>query len=314
MPTAHLTDRGVVRVTGEDAKTFLDGLLTCDMDKATPETPRFGALLTPQGKILFDFIVFEAPPEDGGGFYLDCLKFMAPDLAKRLGFYKLRAKVTVEDLSDSLAVVAGWDGAPKPDDEIGLVADDPRLPALGWRAIVAAQDAAAFASPPEGEADSAEGRAGEGGTPTPGDRDYHAHRIALGVPEGGKDFLFNDAFPHEALMDQLHGVDFDKGCYVGQEVVSRMQHRGTARTRVVPVVYEDGFAAEPWSEVTAGARALGKVGTGANGRGLVLIRLDRAADALAAGEVIRAGGLPVRIEKPDWIGFPFPGEAATPAA
>ncbi|MFL5223670.1 MAG: folate-binding protein, partial [Microvirga sp.] len=130
----------------------------------------------------------------------------------------------------------------------------------------------------------------------------------------GKDFLFNDTFPHEALMDQLNGIDFDKGCYIGQEVVSRMQHRGTARTRIVPVVYEDGFTAEPWSEVTAGERRLGKVGTGANGRGLVMIRLDRAADALAAGETIRAGGMPVRIEKPGFIGFPFPGEAATPAA
>ena len=149
---------------------------------------------------------------------------------------------------------------------------------------------------------------------TPGHGAYHAHRIALGVPEGGKDFLFNDTFPHEALMDQLNGIDFDKGCYIGQEVVSRMQHRGTARTRIVPVVYEDGFTAEPWSEVTAGERRLGKVGTGANGRGLVMIRLDRAADALAAGETIRAGGMPVRIEKPGFIGFPFPGEAATPAA
>ena len=97
---------------------------------------------------------------------------------------------------------------------------------------------------------------------------YHAHRIALGVPEGGRDFLFGDAFPHEALMDQLHGVDFDKGCYVGQEVVSRMQHRGTARTRIVPVVYLDGFVAEPGVEVTAGERVIGKAGTGANGRGL----------------------------------------------
>ena len=314
MLTAHLMDRGVVRVTGEEARKFLDGLLTCDMDKVTPERPRFGALLTPQGKILFDFLVFEAPADAGGGFYLDCLKFMAPDLAKRLGFYKLRAKVAVENLSGSLAVVAGWGDLPKPDDEIGLVAEDPRLPALGWRAIVAAEDAPALASPPEGEAESREARTGEGETPTPGYQAYHAHRVALGVPEGGKDFLFNDTFPHEALMDQLHGVDFDKGCYVGQEVVSRMQHRGTARTRVVPVVYEDGFAAEPWSEVTAGARSLGKAGTGAAGRGLVLIRLDRAAEALSAGETIRAGGLPVRIEKPAWIGFPFPGEAATPAA
>jgi tRNA-modifying protein YgfZ len=294
VPTAHLSDRGVVRVSGADARPFLDGLLTCDLDKVAPDRPRFGALLTPQGKLLFDFLVFEAPPDAGGGFYLDCLRFMAPDLAKRLGFYKLRAKVAVEDLSETLAVVAGWGDAAAPDDAIGLVGGDPRLPALGWRAIVAAGDAAALAD--------AEPSA------------YHAHRIALGVPEGGKDFLFNDTFPHEALMDQLSGIDFDKGCYIGQEVVSRMQHRGTARTRIVPVVYEDGFTAEPWSEVTAGARNLGKVGTGANGRGLVMIRLDRAADAIAAGETIRAGGMPVRLEKPGFIGFPFPGEAATPAA
>ena len=314
MPTAHLSDRGVVRVSGEDARPFLDGLVTCDLDKVAPDRPRFGALLTPQGKLLFDFLLFEAPQDAGGGFYLDCLRFMAPDLAKRLGFYKLRAKVAVEDLSETLAVVAGWGDAPKPDDAIGLVGDDPRLTALGWRAIVAAEDAAALASPPEGEAESREARPGEGESATPGHGAYHAHRIALGVPEGGKDFLFNDTFPHEALMDQLNGVDFDKGCYIGQEVVSRMQHRGTARTRIVPVVYEDGFTAEPWSEVTAGERRLGKVGTGANGRGLVMIRLDRAADALAAGETIRAGGMPVRIEKPGFIGFPFPGEAATPAA
>jgi folate-binding protein YgfZ len=166
------------------------------------------------------------------------------------------------------------------------VAEDPRLPDLGWRAIVAAEDAVEFAQVPAEQ--------------------YHARRIVMGVPEGGRDFLFGDAFPHEALMDQLHGVDFDKGCYVGQEVVSRMQHRGTARTRIVPAIYEGGFAAEPGVEVTAGERSLGKTGTGAGGRGLVMIRLDRAGDALAAGEAIRAGGIPVRLEKPAWIGFDVP--------
>jgi folate-binding protein YgfZ len=287
VPSVHLADRGVVRVSGEDAKTFLDGLITCDVDRIAPAGARFGALLTPQGKILFDFIVFQAPEEIGGGYYLDVLKVFAPDLAKRLGFYKLRAKVAVEDLSEGLAVVAGWD-APPPRDEAGLVAQDPRLPDLGWRAVVAAGDVAEFA-------------------PDPAER-YHARRIALGVPEGGRDFLFGDAFPHEALMDQLQGVDFDKGCYVGQEVVSRMQHRGTARTRLVPAVYEGGFAAEVGVEVTAGSKALGKTGTGAEGRGLLMIRLDRAADALSAGEPILAGGIPVRLEKPAWIRFPFPGE------
>ncbi|MFL5188615.1 MAG: YgfZ/GcvT domain-containing protein, partial [Microvirga sp.] len=185
-----------------------------------------------------------------------------------------------------------WD-ATRPDDEAGLVVEDPRLPALGWRALVAAQDAAEFGKDPA-EA-------------------YHAHRISLGVPDGGRDFLFGDAFPHEALMDQLKGVDFDKGCYVGQEVVSRMQHRGTARTRIVPALYEGGFAADVGVEVTAGEKALGTTGTGAQGRGLLMIRLDRAADALRAGEVIRAGGIPVRLEKPSWIGFPFPGEAELPS-
>jgi tRNA-modifying protein YgfZ len=286
MPSAHLADRGVVKVAGEAAKAFLDGLVTCDLDRVSPQHARFGALLTPQGKILFDFIVFEAPQEIEGGYYLDVLKVHAPELAKRLGFYKLRAKVTIQDLSETLAVAAGWD-EPRPGDETGLVTEDPRLPALGWRAIVAAEDAAEFATVPA-EA-------------------YHARRIALGVPEGGRDFLFGDAFPHEALMDQLHGVDFDKGCYVGQEVVSRMQHRGTARTRIVPAIYEGGFAAETGVEVTAGEKSLGKTGTGADGRGLVMIRLDRAGDALAAGETIRAGGIPVQLEKPDWIGFDVPG-------
>ena len=287
MPSAHLADRGVVRVSGEDAKTFLNGLLTCDIDRVGPETPRFGALLTPQGKILFDFIVFEAPPEIGGGYYLDVLKVHAAELAKRLSFYKLRAKVAIEDLSESLAVVAGWDTA-RLAEEAGLVAEDPRLSLLGWRAVVAASEVAEFADSPA-EA-------------------YHARRIAMGVPEGGRDFLFGEAFPHEALMDQLHGVDFDKGCYVGQEVVSRMQHRGTARTRMVPAAYEGGFAAETGVEVTAGDRVIGKTGTGAQGKGLVMIRIDRAAEALSAGETIRAGGIPVELTKPAWIGFAFPGE------
>ncbi len=290
MPSVHLADRGVVRVSGEDAKSFLDGLITCDLDRVSPEAARLGALLTPQGKIMFDFLVFQGPEEIGGGYYLDTFKVFIPDLAKRLTFYKLRAKVVIEDMSEAMAVVAGWD-EPKPDDEVGLVTDDPRVPELGWRAIVAAEDSAEFAkAPPEA---------------------YHAHRIGLGVPEGGRDFLFGDAFPHEALMDQLHGVDFDKGCYVGQEVVSRMQHRGTARTRIVPAIYEGGFAADVGVDVTAGGKSLGKTGSGIAGQGLIMIRLDRAADALAAGEPILAGGIPVQMRKPSWISFSYPGEDVT---
>jgi len=283
MPTAHLQDRGVVRVSGTDAKTFLDGLITCDVDKVAPGAARLGALLTPQGKILFDFIVFEGSGAEDG-YWFDVARPLAADLAKRLGFYKLRAKVVVEDHSESHAVVAGWD-TPAPAG--ALAAQDPRLPALGWRAIVPVADAASFSSP---EGESA----------------YHSHRIGLGIPEGGKDFAFGDAFPHEAMMDQLAGVDFDKGCYVGQEVVSRMQHRGTARTRIVPVTYPEGEAGEPGAEVTAGEKTLGTVGSISGGRGLAMIRLDRAQDALKAGEPILAGGRPVSLAKPDWVRFEFP--------
>ncbi|HEY8565668.1 MAG TPA: folate-binding protein [Beijerinckiaceae bacterium] len=300
MPVTPRPDRGAVRVSGPEAKGFLDGLLTCAIDKVKPESARFGALLTPQGKILFDFLVIEAAEADGGGYLFDVARAYAPGFAKRLGFYKLRAKVTVEDLSETLGVLVGWDGAERPDEATALAFADPREPALGWRAFV----------PREGlDTD-------EGGTVA-----YDAHRVRLGVPEGGRDFLFGDAFPHEALMDQLGGVDFDKGCYVGQEVVSRMQHRGTARTRIVPLHYPEGFATEPGAPVTAGDKPLGTAGTGVSGHdgapgtGLALLRLDRLADALTEGRTILAGGLPARLApKPAFVRFPYPNEAATPAA
>jgi folate-binding protein YgfZ len=272
--TAFLADRGVVRVAGPDARMLLDNLITCDLDRVKPGQGRHGALLTPQGKIMFDFIINEAEEADGG-YFLDCLAGMAGELVKRLSFYKLRAKVAIEDMSAELGVLAGW-GDAVADDESGLLTPDPREPKLGWRLILPRDEAEKAANTPAGA--------------------YHALRIGLGVPEGGKDFLFNDAFPHEALMDRLAGVDFDKGCYVGQEVVSRMQHRGTARTRIVKLRYPDGFAPEAGAAVTAGERVIGKAGSGAGGIGLATIRLDKLDDALAAGEEIRAGGLAFRVE------------------
>jgi folate-binding protein YgfZ len=127
---------------------------------------------------------------------------------------------------------------------------------------------------------------------------YDAHRIAAGVPRGGLDFTYSNAFPHETNMDRLHGVDFDKGCYVGQEVVSRMQHRGTARTRTIRIVLE-GASPEPGAVVLAGDKPLGTMGSSANGAGLALIRIDRAADALDAGTPMTAGGVAIRLAEPD---------------
>jgi folate-binding protein YgfZ len=239
-------------------------------------------LLTPQGKIVVDFLITEAPAGHGGGFLFDCPRALAQALADKLGFYKLRAKVAVENLSDSLGVLAAWDGdfAIKPD----LCFADPRNAALGWRILVPGELAQKVADLIGAELlDSAA---------------YEAHRIATGVPRGGLDFSYGDAFPHETNMDRLHGVDFDKGCYVGQEVVSRMQHRGTARTRTVRVAL-DGFAPEPGTAILAGDKTVGTMGSTADRNGLALIRIDRAADALAAGLPLTSGGLAVRIADPD---------------
>jgi folate-binding protein YgfZ len=136
---------------------------------------------------------------------------------------------------------------------------------------------------------------------------YEAHRIALGVPQGGVDFRYGDAFPHETDMDQLGGVDFTKGCYIGQEVVSRMEHRGTARTRAVPVRY-DGTAPAAGAAVTAGDRQVGTMGAAAAGHAIALMRLDRVAEALAQGASLIADGTPIHLVKPDWARFAFPGE------
>jgi len=134
--------------------------------------------------------------------------------------------------------------------------------------------------------------------------DYEAHRIALGVPAGGLDFAYGDAFPHEADMDQLGGVDFAKGCYVGQEVVSRIEHRGIARTRAVALRYE-GATPPSGAPITADERQVGTMGSAARGRGIALIRLDRVAEAEQVA--LAAGGIPIRLIKPDWARFAFPG-------
>jgi folate-binding protein YgfZ len=290
MKAALLPDRGVVKVAGDGARNFLHGMVTADMLKLAPGGARFCALLTPQGKIIADFIVVEAPAAAGGGFFLDTPRALVATLVAKLNLYKLRAKVIIEDLSDTLGVLAAWDGAGVT--KYGLYYTDPRLPALGLRLMIPPHLAAAAA-------------AELGGVVVPAD-DYEAHRIALGVPQGGVDFSYGDAFPHETDMDQLGGVDFAKGCYVGQEVVSRMEHRGTARTRAVPIRYE-GATPEAGTAITAGERQVGTMGSAAGGRGIALIRLDRVAEAKAQGGSLTAGGVSIELVRPDWARFAFPG-------
>ena len=292
MKAALLPDRGVVKVAGDDARNFLQGLISADVLKLTPGAARFGALLSPQGKIIADFILVEAPAQDGGGFFLDLPRALATVLVAKLNLYKLRSRVIAEDLSDVLGIVAAWDGDGAA--SYGVSYPDPRLPALGLRVM----------TPPHRAADVAAAL----GAALVDASEYAAHRIALGIPQGGIDFSYGDAFPHEADMDQLGGIDFAKGCYIGQEVVSRIEHRGIARTRAVPVRYR-GAAPPAGATITAGERQLGTMGSAAAGRGLALVRLDRAAEALSRGEPLLAGGAPIDLVKPDWARFPFPGDS-----
>src|SRR5690348_16189714 len=200
MKAAFLPDRGVVEVSGEDARKFLNGLFTTDVTRLQPGEARFGALLTPQGKIIVDFLILQAPTDAAAGerFLLDCPRALAQPLVDKLKLYRLRAKVTVENLSDRIGVLTAWGGEIANPPELAFA--DPRQPALGWRILSPEADASRIAAAI--------------GAEIVGSNAYEAHRIAQAVPRGGIDFAYGDAFPLETNMDLLHGVDIGKGCYV----------------------------------------------------------------------------------------------------
>jgi tRNA-modifying protein YgfZ len=279
---APLAERSIVRVSGEDAKKLLQGLVSNDMELLESEPAMHAALLSPQGKILFEFFVVKA----GVDFLLETAAAQASSLLKRLQLYKLRAKVEIADAAADYRVFGLWGelsiDACRGPGRIAFV--DPRLAQLGARIIAEAKVASELAA--------------AAGRPSATAQDWHAHRIGLGVPEAVRDYPLGDTFLHEANFDKLAGVSFSKGCFVGQEVASRMQHRGGGRKRVVPV--EGTAALTPGSAVMAGTVGLGSVGSVQSNRGLALIRLDRAAEALAAGTVLTAGAIPITLIKPVW--------------
>lgn len=274
MPTARLDDRAVIAISGPDAATLLQNVLTTDVPAVSAAGIGYGALLTPQGKIVADLLLHRHDDV----FAADVRADEAEAFAKRLGLYRLRSKVTIAAAPD-LAVFACWGGG---EEEPA----DPRLAALGRR-WVAGKDSVAT--------DTALA-------------DYHRHRIGLAIPEGGLDFAFGDAFPHDTAMDSLHGVAFEKGCYIGQEVVSRMRHRGTARRRVVAVDGSDTLP-DPGTPILAGDRDLGRLGTSDGRRGIGIARLDRLRAALDAGETIRVGDVAVTITLPPWATYALPEPA-----
>jgi folate-binding protein YgfZ len=247
MTPAHLEDRSVVAISGPEARSFLQGLITNDVEKLAPGKAIYTALLTPQGKILFDFLATEGD----GAVLLDCARDARDALIKRLTMYRLRAKVEIAP-REQLSVYAGEAG-PR-----GLVFDDPRLAALGKRCIGATAE---MPTPPRHAAD------------------YHAHRLKLGVPEAG-DFGSDRMFALDADLDELHAVAFDKGCYVGQELTARMKHRATSRKRLL-VVEGDASAGD---ELRAGGQSIGEVVAMHGARGFALVRLDKLAPGVTVGD------------------------------
>lgn len=288
----RLAGRGVLTVAGADATTFLQGLISNDVMRVSPERAVYAALLSAQGKFLHDLFV----AAHGNGFALDCDGERRDDLLRRLTLYKLRARVELTDASDRYMVAAlfgnhvsaGLDLKPEPGQARaiggGVVYIDPRLPVLGARAILPADT---------GEATLV----GLGFAPRSTDA-YELHRLALGIPDGGKDMKAGTDFLLECNGDVLNAIDWEKGCYVGQEVTARSRYRGTVRKRLVPVAIK-GPVPEPGTLITIagpdGSPAAGEMRTALDGRGIALLRLDCLDKPLAAG----AAGL--RAHRPDWL-------------
>ncbi|MGF1456325.1 MAG: YgfZ/GcvT domain-containing protein [Alphaproteobacteria bacterium] len=290
-----LEDRAVLRVEGPEGRSFLQGLISNDVEKVTPERAIYAALLTPQGKFLFDFII----AQHGDGLLFDTEAARADQLLKRLTMYKLRAKATVTDVSKDWCVHAVFPaqtdllpGAARTDGDTLFVAD-PRHAALGLR-IIRPRSAAL----PDLLAGVSQGTM----------EDYTRHRIALGVPQGGIDMVPDASFLLESNVEEMHGVDFQKGCYVGQELTARTKHRGSVRKRILPLDLEGGVP-ETGSAVEAGGRDIGTVTSGValgpdRARVLALMRIDRLSEAEAAGHGLTIAGREAVLEKPDWVVLP----------
>jgi hypothetical protein len=251
--------RGILRIAGEDRVSFLQGLVTNDVARAAAGQPVYSALLTAQGRFLHDFFI--VPQADS--LLLDCEAERRADLMRRLGMYKLRAKAAIEDETDSLAVILIWGNGLDPDalhtGDAAAIYADPRLPALGARAIVAAGVAASWIA--------------KHGLNAADEDSYDRHRIALGVPDGSRDLPVERALPLENGFDDLHGIDWQKGCYIGQEVTARMRYRSLVRKQLLPVSIE-GPTPEFGAAITLDGAEAGEMRSAVDGLGLALLRQE----------------------------------------
>jgi hypothetical protein len=275
MDPAFLDDRAIIAISGPQARNFLQGLVTNDiLSGLAPGSGLYTALLSPQGKILFDFLVTEGE----GALLLDVAQDSSEALLKKLKMYRLRARIEIE-ARPQLGVYAGLKGhpgnRPTPYADRAISFTDPRLAALGVRSI------GAKAEMPDNLA---------------GPHQYHEIRLELGVPEAG-DFGFEKVFALDAGLEELHGVSFTKGCYVGQELTSRMKHRATARKRILTVTADAPLPA-PGAAVIRGGAEIGELISNHGARGFALVRLDRLDET--QGE-IRAGEIVVALKRPAWL-------------
>lgn len=280
MPFASLRDRALVSVSGPDAEHFLQNILTTDLDALGRGEAKPGALLTPQGKILFDFLISRA---DENIFRLECRAETIDDFMRRLTLYKLRAKVEIAKADRSVVTVVWESHSTASQFESAPFADARFVDAIVTRFYGGAADSGDLAA-------------------------WQAFRIANGIAESGSDYQLGDAFPHDVLLDEVGGVGFKKGCYVGQEVVSRMQHRGTARRRVLIVSAERPLPTSR-AELAVAGRPVGTLGSTAGTTGLAIARIDRVKAALDAGLPILADDVAVSLAIPSWAKFSFPQEA-----
>jgi folate-binding protein YgfZ len=257
---ARLDSRALIRVSGPDARPFLHNLLTQDVETLAAGELRFGALLSPPGRLLFDLFLWG----EGDGILLDVAADRRDALRQRLSMYQLRAQVTVE--ADDRPVLASW-----PEVADGFV-PDPRAPGLGGR------------------------RYGGAVEPNAAEADWQAHRLSVGVPDPAADAPSDKTYPIEADFDLLNGIDFQKGCFVGQETTSRMKRRGAIRNRMLPLAF-DGPPPSFGAEVLNGDLRAGEVLSGIDGAAMALLRLDRIEGGLTVE------GRPVRVRRPDWTGL-----------
>ena len=272
----RLADRGVVSITGRDSEKLLQSLVTNDIEGLGEGEARHAALLSPQGKILFDFFV----TRQGESYFLDVSAESVGNFIKRLTFYKLRSDVIISDFSASFKLYAVWGDHSDafPVDWV-MRFSDPRHSDLGVRLMADAHSSgSSFA---DAESDTAL-------------REYDALRISLGVPEGGRDYKYGDAYPHEADFDLFNGVSFSKGCYVGQEIVARMQNKTVVRKRAVKISSAAPLTSD--TDVLLGEVSIGRVGTVAGTDAIAMLRLDRALEAKQKSETLTAAGVAVTVD------------------